>query len=180
MGSVAYQIDNTNGCMPVDGLAYLQRGARAHGFRVVQAVTFLVVMLFVVLNVGSPDGFNAFLAFPALAELVYTAVVASKGTPVVVSGDCLLVELNPRVGFLDSSISTDGRHFYRSRAFKRAIRTSLGVNSPAAFLLRVVKRGVPRFHEEQSINQFNTKSLLFVPDQSSKPSSRLANRIFAA
>jgi hypothetical protein len=110
-GSIAYRIDNTNGCTPVDGLAYLQQGARAHSFKILQSVTFPVATLFMVLYAGSPEGFNAFLATPALAELIYTAVVASKGTPVVVSGDCMLVELNPRVGFLDSDISTRWKAF---------------------------------------------------------------------
>jgi hypothetical protein len=110
-GSIAYQIDNTNGCTPVDGLAYLQQGARAHSFKLLQTVTFPVATLFMILNAKSPEGFNGFLAFPALAELIYTAVVASKGTPIVVSGNCLLVELNRRVGFLDSNISTRWKAF---------------------------------------------------------------------
>ncbi|KAF2999679.1 hypothetical protein E8E13_001986 [Curvularia kusanoi] len=110
-GSIAYSIDNLNGCVPVDGLAYLQQGARAHSFRLLQSITFPVATLFMVLNLRNPATFNAFLATPALAELIYTAVVASKGTPMVVSGNCLLLELNPRVGFLDSSISTRWKAF---------------------------------------------------------------------
>jgi hypothetical protein len=110
-GSIAYNINNLNGCIPVDGLAYLQQGARAHSFKLLQSVTFPVATLFMILNAGSPEGFNAFLATPALAELIYTAVLASKGTPMVVSGNCLLLELNPRVGFLDSSISTRWKAF---------------------------------------------------------------------
>ena len=110
-GRISYHIDNTNGCTPVYGLAYLQQGARAHSFKILQSVTFPVATLFMILNAGNLEGFNAYLALPALAELVYTAVVASKGTPIVVSGNCLLVELNPRVGFLDSNISTRWKAF---------------------------------------------------------------------
>lgn len=51
------------------------------------------------------------MALPALAELIMTAIVATKGTPIVVSGNCLLVELNPSKGFLDSPVSTRWKVF---------------------------------------------------------------------
>lgn len=38
--------------------------------------------------------------------LIYECVIATKGMPVVISGDCMLVELDPRWGFLDSEIET--------------------------------------------------------------------------
>ena len=36
--------------------------------------------------------------------IVYEAVIANKGAPVVISGNCMLIELDPRFGFLDSEI----------------------------------------------------------------------------
>jgi hypothetical protein len=36
--------------------------------------------------------------------LIYQIDLAVKGTPVVLSGNCMLVELSPRVGFLDAPI----------------------------------------------------------------------------
>jgi hypothetical protein len=51
------------------------------------------------------------MTLPALAELIFAAVVATKGTPMVVSGNCLLVELSPRKGFLDSEIRTRWKAF---------------------------------------------------------------------
>jgi hypothetical protein len=114
LGTVAYHIDNLNGCMPANGdagIAFLQQGARSRNFRILQSVTFPVSTLFMFLSSSDPDSFNGMIALPALGELIYTAVIASKGTPMVVSGNCMLVELNPRKGFLDSSISTRWKVF---------------------------------------------------------------------
>jgi hypothetical protein len=41
-----------------------------------------------------------------LPVLIYEIHVAVSGTPVVFSGNCMLVELNPKWGFLDSEIET--------------------------------------------------------------------------
>jgi hypothetical protein len=38
--------------------------------------------------------------------LVYEVIIAVKGTPIGISGNCMLVELNPRFGFLDSMIES--------------------------------------------------------------------------
>lgn len=113
VGLVAYQVDDLHGCVPAPdgGLAFLQRGARSHDFRIFQTVTFSVASLFMVFSMDAPEDFNASVALPALAELIFTAVIASRGTPVVVSGNCLLVELNPNRGFLDSSINTRWKVF---------------------------------------------------------------------
>ena len=116
-GDIAYQINHLNGCKPVDGLGYLQQGARTHSFRVFQSVTFPVATCCMILanikgeNRKRGEGFTKSLVIPALAELIYTVVVASQGTPMVVSGNCLLVELNPRVGFLDSVINLRSKIF---------------------------------------------------------------------
>jgi hypothetical protein len=111
LGLVAYQVTNLKGCTPYQGLDFLQQGARSHQFRILQTVTFSVSTLFGVMSLGNPDQMGGAMALPALAELIMTAVVASRGTPMVVSGNCLLVELNPRRGFLDSSISTRWKSF---------------------------------------------------------------------
>jgi len=36
--------------------------------------------------------------------LCYEVAIATQGRPVVISGNCMLVELDPRLGFLDSEI----------------------------------------------------------------------------
>lgn len=46
------------------------------------------------------------IGYVSFALLVYVCYVGNAGTPLVVSGDCLLVEANPRYGFLDSTIGT--------------------------------------------------------------------------
>ena len=111
LGAVAYQVTNFNGCTPHQGLDFLQQGARSHQFRILQTVTFSVSTFFGAMCLGAPDQMGGAMALPALAELIMTAVVASKGTPMVVSGNCLLVELNPRMGFLDSVMSTRWKSF---------------------------------------------------------------------
>jgi hypothetical protein len=111
LGSVAYQVTDLNGCVPHDGLGFLQQGARFHQFRILQTATFSVSTLFGVLSLGNPGQMGGAMALPALAELIMTAIVAAKGTPMVVSGNCLLVELSPRKGFLDSEISTRWKAF---------------------------------------------------------------------
>lgn len=42
------------------------------------------------------------------------ALIASKGTPVAISGTCLLVELWPRFGYFDSDIVDVVDGYYRS------------------------------------------------------------------
>ncbi|KFX92844.1 hypothetical protein V490_05153 [Pseudogymnoascus sp. VKM F-3557] len=111
LGRVAYEVTNLNGCTPHQGLNYLQQGARFSQFRILQTVTFSVSTLFGVMSLGNPSQMAPSMALPALAELIMTAIVATKGTPMVVSGNCLLVELNPNKGFLDSPISTRWKTF---------------------------------------------------------------------
>ncbi|KFY24374.1 hypothetical protein V493_05285 [Pseudogymnoascus sp. VKM F-4281 (FW-2241)] len=111
LGRVAYEVTNLNGCTPYQGLDYLQQGARFGQFRIMQTVTFSVATLFGVSSIGNPSQMAPAMALPALGELIMTAIVASKGTPMVVSGNCLLVELSPNKGFLDSSISTRWKAF---------------------------------------------------------------------
>ncbi|CAH0018609.1 unnamed protein product [Clonostachys rhizophaga] len=102
-----------NGCVPADGMAYLEQGARSHSFCIVQSATFAVSTLFMMLVVyaKAPGAFNGMMVMPALTELVIAIFVASQGTPMVVSGNCMLVELKPDQGFLDSDISTKWKVF---------------------------------------------------------------------
>ncbi|KFZ07822.1 hypothetical protein V502_09720 [Pseudogymnoascus sp. VKM F-4520 (FW-2644)] len=111
LGRVAYEVTNLNGCTPYQGLDYLQQGARFSQFRILQTVTFSISTLFGIMSLGNPSQMAPAMALPALAELIMTAIVATKGTPMVVSGNCLLVELNPNKGFLDSPISTRWKAF---------------------------------------------------------------------
>jgi hypothetical protein len=111
LGLIAYHVTNLNGCAPYQGLDILQQGARSHQFRILQTVTFWISTFFGVMSLGNPDQMGGAMALPALAELIMTAVVASKGTPKVVSGNCLLVELSPKRAFLDSSTSTRWKSF---------------------------------------------------------------------
>lgn len=112
LGNIAYQITNLNGCIPSDGLDYLQRGARSPSFRILQTANFCIITFCAscrvrnIIQHRSQGRLKGFMTAATLAELIYEVVVASKGTPMVVSGNCLLVELNPSKGFLDSDINT--------------------------------------------------------------------------
>lgn len=124
VGSVAYLITDTNSCTPHDGLAYLQQGARSRAFKIIQ--TTEVVYASLVLSIvslsatwgrftgegrnapGTHKDIRAFAATMLLLihvpVLVYQSIIAVKGRPVVISGNCMLVELDPRWGFYDSKI----------------------------------------------------------------------------
>jgi hypothetical protein len=112
LGSVAYQITDFHGCLPRNGTAYLEKGARSDIFRAIQTVQanyscLILVILFIMLKSDREVkkwavAFCTFLlSFPLL---IYEADMATKGRPVVMSGDCMLVELDPRLGFLDTDI----------------------------------------------------------------------------
>lgn len=107
IGTVAYLVTDLHGCTPHEGLTYLQGGIRSRPYRIIQLTTFLTTTVWAFLcgqNVKS--SINGGISLVGFAELVYSCVVATKGMPIVVSGDCFLVELSPRLGYLDSSIST--------------------------------------------------------------------------
>ena len=105
VGAVAYKIVDLHGCTPSEGLSYLEQGARSRRYRIFQTVAFSYTFL---CGISQHDrkSFPGLLIIIALAELIMDAVVAGSGTPIVVSGNCLLVELSPRLGFLDSGVST--------------------------------------------------------------------------
>jgi hypothetical protein len=127
VGSVAYIISDSHGCNPLNGFEYLERGARA--FRIIQttelaySITIGVVVACPCLRKIVRDtrarsdravaanasqvlriGIMLLLILVDIPVLVYESVIATTGRPIVISGDCMLVELDPRLGFLDSSI----------------------------------------------------------------------------
>ena len=108
VGAVAYEIVDLHGCTPSEGLSYLEQGARSRQYRIFQTVSFSYTFLCGISHYKDRDrkSFAGELVIIALAELIMDAVVARSGTPIVVSGNCLLVELSPRLGFLDSGVST--------------------------------------------------------------------------
>jgi len=118
LGTVAYNITDTRGCLSHNGLGYLEQGARSHAFRGIQIAQ--VVWAYVSLPLlYTPNRKNAsgkessaeikvavalstlVISFPIL---IYEIVIATKGRPVVLSGNCMLVELDPKLGFWDSEI----------------------------------------------------------------------------
>ena len=116
LGSVAYKITDFHGCVPWNkSTAYREKGARSDAFRTIQTVqanysVVVLLILFVMACSGDNKHEDFMPVFPfstlliSFPLLVYEAVVASKGRPIVMSGDCMLVELDPRFGFLDSKI----------------------------------------------------------------------------
>ena len=126
IGTIAYQITNSNGCTPAAGFRYLEQGARSRNFRIIQTTelvySFSVIVTAINVVTNLTRRFNsrrevqtysyskAAAAFALLLMyipvIVYEAVIANKGAPVVISGDCMLIELDPRFGFLDSEIET--------------------------------------------------------------------------
>ena len=117
-GSVAYEIVDDGGCTPFNDLSYLQQGARAYSFRAYQIVAFIWGVISLVVGIGMGVGkvdeplgsaksrVSLMLLFVLIPILVYEIVIATRGTPVVISGDCTLVELDPRWGYLDTDIET--------------------------------------------------------------------------
>jgi len=115
-GSVAYNISDVHGCIPFGELAYLEHGARSHAFRIVQTTQLVWAFVVCVLIMTShSDGGNTdvskeififttatiLISFPLL---LFEIVIATRGRPVVISGNCMLVELDPKFGFWDSEI----------------------------------------------------------------------------
>jgi hypothetical protein len=117
LGSVAYKITDFHGCVPWNNsTAYLEKGARSDAFRTIQIgqANYSVVVLIILFAIGYGNKkklkallpiFPCCTIFISIFLLVYEAVIASKGRPVVISGNCMLVELDPRLGFLNTEIS---------------------------------------------------------------------------
>jgi hypothetical protein len=125
VGTIAYMITDLNGCTPSNGIAYLQKGARSRAFRIIQTCeaatmdTAVGILLFcgcmqAIHNMYHRPGQNVrgamkfwyavFVVVAYLPEIIYESIIAGKGTPAVISGNCMLVELDPRWGFLDLKI----------------------------------------------------------------------------
>ena len=109
-------------CTPANGIEYLQQGARSRAFRIIQtteAVFTAYALSYVSVSIlrdggkGEPGRHKimrailaAILMFIYVPVLVYEVLIAVKGTPVAISRNCMLVELDPRFGFYDSEIDT--------------------------------------------------------------------------
>ncbi|KAK0649741.1 hypothetical protein B0T16DRAFT_410635 [Cercophora newfieldiana] len=147
-GAVAYDINDSHGCIPRGGDAnfpFLQQGVRSRIFSVIQlaqavyslAACFALVPFALrkgkrmvkemMLDTGlsNPNAFGAWMNHLVAARgfarfmqtylpvatlvsgapmLLYGAIIATRGVPVAISGNCMLVELSPRFGFLDSEV----------------------------------------------------------------------------
>jgi hypothetical protein len=138
IGEVAYSVSNENGCVPYNGVGYLEQGARSRAFRIIQTVEFFYTILFMSFYLHVWFGFvvrsewrnsdsanyaehaehigiatttlnlvkTVVLLLIYVPVLIYEVIIATKGMPVVISGNCMLVELDPKYGFLDSQITT--------------------------------------------------------------------------
>lgn len=117
IGTVAYEITNSHGCEPYDGFQYLQQGVRSRAFTIIQTVeaAFVLVVIIIVRvvqvvqvryarHLGPRHGFLQYASGGLLLQIygsviAYEGLIATKGAPIVISGNCMLVELNPRFGF---------------------------------------------------------------------------------
>lgn len=116
VGSIAYEITNSHGCVPYDGFTFLQQGMRSRAFRIIQTVesVYITVVNMFVSCIGASGSSHGSLKVASgslllmiyIPVLVYEVIIAVKGTPIAISGNCMLVELNPRFGFLDSEIES--------------------------------------------------------------------------
>jgi hypothetical protein len=119
VGTIAYMITDNKSCVPYGELSYLEAGVRSHAFRSIQLVealfcVFVIQILFFRI-LGSMDGDSSstistvsglLFFFLYIPILTYEIIIARAGSPVAISGNCMLVELDPKYGFLDSQIST--------------------------------------------------------------------------
>jgi hypothetical protein len=120
IGAIAYHITNLNGCelavSPTDPA--LVGGHYAKQYRIMQVVNFIVVSMYMVLDfvlvrkklgvvaltlVIVPIGIAYLVEFLILN---FETSTNSKNPPVLLSGSCALVELNPtKYGYYDSEIA---------------------------------------------------------------------------
>jgi hypothetical protein len=123
IGGMAYIINDPNSCVPYSEFDFLQKGARGRQFRIIQTAEFLWSCVFMFFQMNGRDveeetrmdgeerrSFGCTVAMVLFViyvpVLVYEIIIASLGRPVVISGNCMLVELDPKFGFLDSGIET--------------------------------------------------------------------------
>lgn len=121
VGTVAYVISDDNSCNPHNGFAYLEQGARSRAFRIIQT-TQLIYSILIRLFIGTlssytirnPDEYIMsqrrewrgaiylkgevvkYLIYICLPVIIYDIIIAAMGRPVVISGNCMLVELDPK------------------------------------------------------------------------------------
>jgi hypothetical protein len=129
IGTAAYIITDTYGCVPYnDDFQFLTGGMRSRAFRIIQTTNFAWATLYGPVSlidmytgfenrVERRDGslreyqsqrvWMGFIVTFTLAfvEIAYFGLIASKGAPVAISGNCMLVELDPYLGFFDAEIS---------------------------------------------------------------------------
>ncbi|KAF2754010.1 hypothetical protein EJ05DRAFT_489718 [Pseudovirgaria hyperparasitica] len=106
-GVTAYLVTNLNGCKYHDGLDFLQTGRRTADFRIFSTVAFVLATLVALWGLFPCDRDRklGWLLLPLVfAIFCYDCYVANAGTPLVVSGNCLLVEESPALGFMDSGV----------------------------------------------------------------------------
>jgi hypothetical protein len=120
IGTIAYNITDANGCRSFNGLEFLEQGARSRPFRIIQTIQFVwsyIVMFLGILAGCAGNGeegkhratilvFAGTTVLINIPLLIYEGLIAGKGMPVKISGNCMLVELDPRLGFLDTQIDS--------------------------------------------------------------------------
>lgn len=117
IGTLAYHVTNTHSCTPHSSLSFLTSGIRSRAFKIMQTTNFayasmmapglIAIVMDVEVDGGNTSRYMVSLFItcgPVVYEIIYMALIASKGTPVVISGNCMLVELSPRFGYFDSDV----------------------------------------------------------------------------
>jgi len=117
IGTLAYIITNSHSCVPHSSLSFLTAGIRSRAFKIMQTTNFVYASLMMPTVIGTTmgdedkDGHASrymvsllITCGPVVYEIIYLALIASKGTPVVITGTCMLVELSPRFGYFDSDV----------------------------------------------------------------------------
>jgi hypothetical protein len=117
IGTIAYIITDSHSCQPHSSFSFLTAGIRTRAFKIMQTTNFAYATMMIPILIGAVfDGkdhagyasryvVSLFITCgPVVYEIIYMALIASKGTPVVISGNCMLVELSPRFGYFDSEI----------------------------------------------------------------------------
>jgi hypothetical protein len=84
IGSIAYEITNSHGCVPHDGFIYLQQGVRSRAFRIIQtveAVYITVVNVFVsVIGLSGTSHGSLKVASGSLLLMIYVRFSFTKSS----------------------------------------------------------------------------------------------------
>lgn len=116
-------------CIPYNNdFGFLIGGVRSRAFRIMQTTNFVWATVYGSISlidmfsgfenivhrpsdlVGEYQRHRVFMGFMvtfflAFTKITYLSLIASKGAPVAISGSCMLVELDPHLGFFDAEIS---------------------------------------------------------------------------